>query len=417
MITFVVDPGHGGTQPAYSSTPFGVVGPTGLREKDVTLLVAQRLVPRLGGKTLLTRSKDENLRLGGRAEIARRAGADVFLSIHANSCPRGACGSEIWVHERGSPASMALARSLARQLRRLGGPADVRRGAMAVLSPEHHAPHTAACLVELDNLSDPAGERRLRDPSALDGMATDVAEGTRYGRTVALAETDWPTRLSKLIPDTSPDFQQLDYTVDVREAISAVFGLEAWDDVVSAGEKEMEDKLKEALEAVEKLPISEEIKLTIFAGGFLFLAELAPAGLGYLAGREKVARSWARKGFSIGVVWAADDRTPSETKQAKYQAIWTDYALPKRGDLGPEFDPATIRIARNCYRMGVIGGMISARELTTTQKFNLFSDLAKRDPDARVDWQSSERPPESRPIEFYWGAAGLFQKYHLASDD
>jgi hypothetical protein len=63
-----------------------------------------------------------------------------------------------------------------------GGAAEVKSGEMAVLVPERLAPETAACLLEIDYLSDPAGERRLRDPAALDAMADAIARAVdRHG--------------------------------------------------------------------------------------------------------------------------------------------------------------------------------------------------------------------------------------------
>ncbi|HEY6910844.1 MAG TPA: N-acetylmuramoyl-L-alanine amidase [Myxococcales bacterium] len=184
MAIMVIDPGHGGTRAAGSSSPVGVVGPEGLREKDVTLLLARRLLGRLGGGTFLTRSKDENVSLGQRAAVARKARADLFLSIHANSGPAGSRGAEVWLHDGAGPRSAALAQRLAQQLGRLEGGARVLRGPLAVLSPDHHAHDTAACLVEVDYLSSRDAERRLRDPKVLDAIAAALAAGVRgaFGR-------------------------------------------------------------------------------------------------------------------------------------------------------------------------------------------------------------------------------------------
>ncbi len=80
----VIDAGHGG----YDE---GSVGPHGLREKDVVLDVAlrtARLVRRLMGiEVVLTRGDDRYIPLERRTAIANEHGADLFLSIHANSSP------------------------------------------------------------------------------------------------------------------------------------------------------------------------------------------------------------------------------------------------------------------------------------------------------------------------------------------
>ncbi len=81
----VIDPGHGGHDP-------GAIGPTGLREKDVTLRIAKELKKILEEKynlrVYLTRTDDRYLELKERTRIANRKMADLFVSIHANASPR-----------------------------------------------------------------------------------------------------------------------------------------------------------------------------------------------------------------------------------------------------------------------------------------------------------------------------------------
>jgi len=77
----VVDAGHGGKDP-------GAIGRTGVKEKDVTLDIAKRLesiLKREGIDVVMTRSTDKFISLTRRAEIANRAHADLFISIHANA--------------------------------------------------------------------------------------------------------------------------------------------------------------------------------------------------------------------------------------------------------------------------------------------------------------------------------------------
>ncbi len=88
----VIDPGHGGRDT-------GTIGPTGLREKDVTLDVSKRLATllreRLGAEVVLTRTSDKTLSLERRTEIANKALADLFISVHVNSSRyRGVNGVE-----------------------------------------------------------------------------------------------------------------------------------------------------------------------------------------------------------------------------------------------------------------------------------------------------------------------------------
>lgn len=78
----VIDAGHGGHDS-------GTLGPGGIEEKDVVLDVALRLgallKQRLGADVIYTRSTDTFIPLETRTEIANKAHADLFISIHANS--------------------------------------------------------------------------------------------------------------------------------------------------------------------------------------------------------------------------------------------------------------------------------------------------------------------------------------------
>lgn len=77
----VIDAGHGGHDS-------GAIGPTGLKEKDVTLAMSRRLSSLLqarGYETVLTRDSDEYLELAERSSIANREKGDLFISVHANA--------------------------------------------------------------------------------------------------------------------------------------------------------------------------------------------------------------------------------------------------------------------------------------------------------------------------------------------
>lgn len=77
----VIDPGHGGHDPG--------AGQGAAREKDLTLALARALRDELlrqgGVRVAMTRDDDSYLLLPERSGIARRLGADLFLSIHADS--------------------------------------------------------------------------------------------------------------------------------------------------------------------------------------------------------------------------------------------------------------------------------------------------------------------------------------------
>jgi N-acetylmuramoyl-L-alanine amidase len=80
--TVVIDAGHGGRDP-------GATGKKG-REKDITLAIALKLGRYIEEnikdvEVVYTRKKDEYVELWKRAEIANKAKADLFLSIHVNA--------------------------------------------------------------------------------------------------------------------------------------------------------------------------------------------------------------------------------------------------------------------------------------------------------------------------------------------
>lgn len=169
----VIDPGHGGSVTAGKSTPLGVRGRDGALEKDITLELAQRVARHLGPDAVLTRRGDVNVSLGGRIEVARRRGAAVFVSLHVGERD----GAESFVHPRAGAGSRALARAIQRALGGRG--AAVQTAELAVLSPSHHAPGTAACLVELAGLARPEAARRLGGASELDRLGRAIARAVR----------------------------------------------------------------------------------------------------------------------------------------------------------------------------------------------------------------------------------------------
>lgn len=79
----VIDPGHGGTNE-------GAIGIAGIHEKHLTLQVALLLADKLQKRMpdleiTLTRTRDDDLTLAERIQIANDLDADLFLSLHFNS--------------------------------------------------------------------------------------------------------------------------------------------------------------------------------------------------------------------------------------------------------------------------------------------------------------------------------------------
>lgn len=124
-IVVAIDAGHGGEDP-------GSIGHAGTYEKNITLAIAKalaRLVDQEKGmKSILVRSGDYYVGLGHRTDIARKGGADLFISIHADAftTPQPSGGS-VWVLSM-KRANTELGRWLEKKERYselLGGAAEV----------------------------------------------------------------------------------------------------------------------------------------------------------------------------------------------------------------------------------------------------------------------------------------------------
>ena len=79
-FTIIIDPGHGGDRPGACYED--------IMEKDIDLAISLKLVTILqncGYQVIMTRSTDVEVGLYERADLANAAGADVFVSIHANA--------------------------------------------------------------------------------------------------------------------------------------------------------------------------------------------------------------------------------------------------------------------------------------------------------------------------------------------
>ncbi|WP_371398216.1 N-acetylmuramoyl-L-alanine amidase [Fretibacter rubidus] len=89
----VIDPGHGGRDP-------GAIGQKGTKEKVITWTAAQELQRQLlaTGRydVIMTRSKDVYVEHKERIRIARAGGADLFISIHADSAGPNARGATVY---------------------------------------------------------------------------------------------------------------------------------------------------------------------------------------------------------------------------------------------------------------------------------------------------------------------------------
>lgn len=94
-VVVAIDAGHGGQDP-------GAIGQNGLKEKNVTIAIARRLEALLNSdpmfKSVLTRNGDYFISVMGRSDVARKQGANVLVSVHADAAPnRSATGASVWV--------------------------------------------------------------------------------------------------------------------------------------------------------------------------------------------------------------------------------------------------------------------------------------------------------------------------------
>lgn len=218
-VTIMLDPGHGGEDP-------GAIGARGSMEKNVTLSIARRLRERIESdpnmRAALTRDGDFFVPLGTRVQKARKAKADLFVSIHADAWIKpDARGSSVFVlSEKG--ASSAAARYLAQKeneadkvggvnftvsdphlartlmdltqtatqndsmklgrsvLSNLGSvnalhKASVEQAGFAVLK----APDIPSVLIETAFISNPEEEKRLNDEEYQDKLAEAIMRGIR----------------------------------------------------------------------------------------------------------------------------------------------------------------------------------------------------------------------------------------------
>ena len=107
LLVIAVDAGHGGQDS-------GAIGRAGTREKDVVLAIAKSLAERInrepGMRSILTRDGDYFLTLRERTRRARSEGADLFVSVHADSVrdPK-VSGSSVYVlSDKGATDEQAL---------------------------------------------------------------------------------------------------------------------------------------------------------------------------------------------------------------------------------------------------------------------------------------------------------------------
>ena len=167
----IIDAGHGGHDP-------GTTAINGVYEKHITLAVATKVASILrqkGYRVAMTRQDDRFIELQERADIANRLGADLFVSIHADSAPDSSIqGSTTYVAQAASSGSMQAARSVVTAMDTTGvNVRGIRRADYKVLINTH----CPAILVEIGYLSNSQEAARLENGTFQNRLAAAVADG------------------------------------------------------------------------------------------------------------------------------------------------------------------------------------------------------------------------------------------------
>lgn len=168
----MIDPGHGGNNME------DVVGPTGLREKDVNLSISKKLAKLLieaGSKVYETRKEDIYVPLSERANLANKIRPHFFLSIHQNYFANpNISGSEIY-HYRGDKESEILGNYI---LQSLSHKLNITsRGVKTADFYLLREVRTSSLQIEISYITNPDEEERLRDENFQYGVAEGIVEG------------------------------------------------------------------------------------------------------------------------------------------------------------------------------------------------------------------------------------------------
>ncbi|MEM7797293.1 MAG: DUF3747 domain-containing protein [Cyanobacteria bacterium P01_C01_bin.118] len=168
-VLVMIDPGHGGRDP-------GAVG-NGLQEKEINLFISrrvQRTLEQRGYRVAMTRSSDFELDLQPRVDIAERANATIFVSIHANAISLSrpeVNGLETYYYSSGRNLARSIHSSVLRStdLRDRG----VRQARFYVLRNTS----MPAVLVETGFITGREDSNRFRSNAAREQIADAIAQG------------------------------------------------------------------------------------------------------------------------------------------------------------------------------------------------------------------------------------------------
>lgn len=248
-IVVAIDAGHGGQDP-------GAIGPGGLQEKNVTIGIARKLRELLNKdpvfKPVLTRDGDYFISVMGRSDVARKQGANLLVSLHADAAPnRGATGASVWVlsNRRANSEMATWLEQHEKQSELLGGAGDLlannnadpylsqavldlqfghsqrvgydvavkvlrelqRVGSLHKVRPEHaslgvlRSPDIPSLLVETGFISNPGEERLLGSSDYQERVAKAIYLGLRgYFETHPLQNAPKHDKRPAILPVSKP---------------------------------------------------------------------------------------------------------------------------------------------------------------------------------------------------------------------
>ena len=255
-FTLVIDPGHGG----HDAGALGAIS----KEKNINLAVALRFgkyveqnLPEV--RVIYTRTKDVFIPLNERANIANRANADLFISVHTNALPAGkvARGFETYtlgMHRAKDNLDVAMREnsviSMEKDYQQRYQGFDprssesyiifefiqgknmersvelarmIQRGVCDGANRPDQGVHQAGflvlretsmpgCLIELGFITTPDEERLLNNDSRVDDIARGIYEAfakykNKYDRSVSVpyrAKDSEEVNIPKIVPDQEP---------------------------------------------------------------------------------------------------------------------------------------------------------------------------------------------------------------------
>lgn len=179
--TIVIDPGHASIQPGGWADP-GAVGPSNLYEKDVVLDIGLRLSSLLkakGANVIMTRTGNTTLTLGGRADMANKNRADIFVSIHTNANTSKAINGTSTYFYGGVNGQYQAREKLAKSIQNELVKSIQRRNIGILQSPFAVLKYTKvpSVLVETAFISNYEEEKLLADPGFRQKVAQGIAQG------------------------------------------------------------------------------------------------------------------------------------------------------------------------------------------------------------------------------------------------